>query len=396
MNILELTNILEKIEYVDVKKIIFSKKLKKDNMFDKIKSEPKLIKNKIFFQFEYFYDQKVKHENIHIDKVKDELIKIIELSYKQINIITFNQEFIIYTKDNVSFKFITKNIKNNIESTANKDVTTIPFHDNIKNYIIKEGQPIEWLVKLGIMNKDGYVLKSKKKKFRQINSFLEIIDNIYGNLPNDCLIIDFGCGKSYLTFALYYFFEMKNKNVEIIGLDLKKDIIDYCNILAEEFGFNRLKFINTDIKDFDLFSHTKKNKVDMIISLHACNIATDYVIFNAIKWDSKVILAVPCCQNEINSQIKSKNLILKHGILKEKFSSILTDAIRANLMEAFGYKTDVIEFIEVEETPKNTMIKGILKNSNELNLVKLKEVESILKEYNVSQTLYNLLKNYNY
>lgn len=258
-------------------------------------------------------------------------------------------------------------------------------HNKKKEYLLSEGVPIEFLIDLGVMDCNGKVLKNSYNKFRQINKYLEFIEGVIEELKskklieNNMKIIDFGSGKSYLTFALYYYLhEIKKINVEIVGLDLKKDVMQNCEKLAMKYKFNNLKFMFGDIKDYKGFE-----SVDMVFSLHACDIATDYCFLKGLELNAKAILAVPCCQHEFNSKIReSKNTKLKeslptlvsHGILQEKLSTLLTDGFRADIMEMCGYRSKVIEFIDTEHTPKNLLIKCIVdKNMTKEYFLRKKE-----------------------
>lgn len=252
--------------------------------------------------------------------------------------------------------------KNNVTVIENKSVGA-PIsdlsHNNTKQYILKEGVAVPFLVDLGVMTEDGHVTKAKYDKFRQINRYLEFVRDIVPCLPTDrtATIVDFGCGKSYLTFALYYYLKvMLGMNVEIIGLDLKTDVIKECTRLKNKYAYNSLSFCQGSIEEY-----TGKNEVDMVITLHACDTATDYAIYKAIKWNAKVIMAVPCCQHELNRALKNSRLkgICEYGLLKERFAALMTDAMRANLMAEAGYETDVLEFIDMEHTPKNILLRGI-------------------------------------
>lgn len=218
-----------------------------------------------------------------------------------------------------------------------------------------------------------------------------MVSDIEKYLPNNALIVDMGCGKSYLTFAMYYYFnEIKKKNVKIKGFDLKKDVVDSCNKLTEKLGFKGLEFFAGDIAELD----TSKEKVDMIITLHACDTATDYALCHAVKWGCKVIMSVPCCQHELFYQVENDLLsgLLSYGILKERFSAVLTDAIRANTLELFGYKTNVVEFIDMEHTPKNIMIRAVKMGKPKDFEEKYKKYRRMLEEFNVKPMLYKLLE----
>jgi SAM-dependent methyltransferase len=271
-----------------------------------------------------------------------------------------------------------------VEKELAENFRQFQAHNRVKQYILKEGVPVPFLIDLGVMNEQGKIIHARYDKFRQINRFLEFI------LPRlsrdrEITILDFGCGKSYLTFAMYYYLrELKGYDVNIIGLDLKTDVIEKCNSLALRYGYEKLHFYHGDIADYEGVSC-----VDMVVTLHACDTATDYALAKAVEWGAEVILSVPCCQHEVNKQIKNEMLepVLRYGILKERMSALITDAVRADLLESKGYDTQILEFIDMEHTPKNLLIRAVRtgKRSDQGKL------EKMLAALNIHPTLDRLL-----
>ena len=261
-------------------------------------------------------------------------------------------------------------------------------HNRSKEYLLSPDVKVDFLVDLGVMTKEGKIVSSKYDKFRQINRFLELINDVLCQFDKsrELTIIDFGCGKSYLTFAMYYFLKVLNGyDINVVGLDLKEDVIDNCNRLACKYGYDKLKFLKGDIADY-----TGTDRADMVVTLHACDTATDFALEKAVKWNAKVIMSVPCCQHEVNAQIKNEALepILKYGILKERFSAIVTDAIRAEILESHGYDTQIIEFIDMEHTPKNLLIRAVRTGKKKSGGAYKKLIEDL----NINPTLNRLLK----
>lgn len=380
----ELKKSINEITEQEIIKLVISNKKNKDVEYNKINFTLKENNKKQYYQVEKYTDKQVFHENINTDILKEKILEYIEEDYKQLsawsNTITFDLK--ISKKGKV---FLGKKKSDNTK-LANKS------HNKEKNYILKEGMIIEPLIDLGIFTKEGKIVNSKYDKYKQINRFVEIIDDeIKKNDYKELTILDFGCGKSYLTFVLYYYFvEIKKINVKMIGLDLKPDVIKKCNDIAKRYNYENLRFELGDINGFKY-----NNKVDMVMTLHACDTATDYALYNAIKWNAKMIFSVPCCQHEFNSQMKSDSLSLltKYGIVQERVAALMTDAVRANLLEYIGYKTQLLEFIDISHSPKNILIRAAKGNvSNDKKEKALNEVNSLIKEFNFNPTLLNLLK----
>ena len=369
----------------NIVKVVISNKMKSDVQYNKIVFLLKEKKGKEYYQIERYTDKQVFHENIDKNKLEESLFENIEAKYKQVNAWSENSTFEmkISKKGKV---FLGK------KSSDNKKVVN-KSHNKEKNYILKEGMIIQPLIDLGVFTKEGKVVNSKYDKYKQINRFVEIIDDeIKKNDQKELTILDFGCGKSYLTFVLYYYFvEIKKINVKMIGLDLKEDVIKKCNDIAKRYNYENLHFEIGDINGFKY-----NNKVDMVITLHACDTATDYALYNAVKWNAKMIFSVPCCQHEFNSQMKTEELsiLTKYGIVQERVAALMTDAVRGNLLESLGYKTQLLEFIDIAHSPKNILIRASKSNiSSEKKEKSLLEVESLMHKFNIKPTLYNLLKN---
>ncbi len=289
---------------------------------------------------------------------------------------------------------ISKNKQNQIRllkhpPTRQKSLELI--HNRSKNYLLKEGEPIPFLIALGVMSPQGKVVPKKYDKFRQLNRFLEIISDLIPHFPKNkkLRIIDFGCGKAYLTFALYHYLTVDlGYSVTIHGLDLKKETIEFCQRLATSLSYSNLTFSVGDIQSCEV-----SDAVDMVISLHACDTATDAALHKAISWGSEVILAVPCCQHELFSQIKCEPLngLLRHGILKERFAALATDAVRVQLLEVAGYHTQILEFIDMEHTPKNLLIRAVKRKVQECPKKALNEYHQMKQFLVISPTLERIL-----
>lgn len=383
----ELKRTLEEVFKSEIIKIVISNKVKKDEKYNKIAINLKENNKNKFYQIEKFTDKQVFHENIKINEISDKVGELIFGNYKQMTAWSNNEIFDL--KISKKGKIFLGKKKNDNSKIITKG------HNKEKNYILKEGMIIEPLIDLGVFTKEGKVVNSKYDKYKQINRFIEIIDDeIKKNDYKELTILDFGCGKSYLTFVLYYYFvKIKNINVKMIGLDLKEDVIKKCNEIAKRYNYDNLHFELGDINGFKY-----NNKVDMVITLHACDTATDYALYNAIKWNSKMIFSVPCCQHEFNAQMKAEELsiLTKYGIVQERVAALMTDSVRANLLECAGYKTQLLEFIDIAHSPKNILIRASKANiSKEKKEKSLVEVQNLMNTFSFEPTLYNLLSNDN-
>lgn len=349
---MEVRELLDKVINENLVDMILSG-AKKAEYPSKIKIRPVLLKDKMMFQVTRYEGKKVLHENMEAEEVKDYVADAAVNSYKQTQVVTANGQGTI-----LSGKKNTATVKYK-EGKTQVRVAAPVSHNRKRNYILQEGVAIPFLVDLGVMTKDGKIVASRYDKFRQINRFLEFIEDILPALDQTRTqrIVDFGCGKSYLTFAMYHYLKhLKGYNVEIVGLDLKEDVIEECNALAERYGYGELRFLAGDIASYE-----GMKQVDMVVTLHACDTATDHALYKAVKWGARVILSVPCCQHEVNGQIQNEllNPVLKYGILKERMSALITDGLRANILEAKGYRTQILEFIDMEHTPKNLLIRAV-------------------------------------
>ena len=358
-NIIELMNKVTNEETI-IKATFSGVRNKSEKTFNKVTIKQVIIKNEEKHQFEYFYDKNVEHKNFSNEETKTEMSQLLETYFKQAVINTVDHDYQIL----VSKKGVAKILK----KTATRKFEE-PTHNKKKKYILNEGEPTPFLIELGIMTAQGKIVNAKYDKFKQINRYLELVSDCIPYLDKNTTIriIDFGCGKAYLTFALYDYLVLKmGYNVEIVGLDLKENVISFCSDLAQKLKFDDLKFEQGDIKGFNQFKN-----VDMVISLHACNTATDEALAKAVNWGAKVILAVPCCQHEFLKKIKNEKMIpmMKYGIIKEKLATLLTDSVRANVLEIMGYRTQVIEFIDMEHTPKNVMIRAFFENNIKVNKI---------------------------
>ena len=346
----------------------------------KIKVRPLLKKDTLIFQCELFKNNQAFHENYDSSEIVDVLMQHME-NFKQMQLETKR----CYTTVLVSKKG-KATIKKKMQSGPVKEVDL--SHNRAKKYILQEGVRVPFLQDLGVMTSDGKIVRTKFDKFRQINRFLEFVEDILPQLDKnrEVTILDFGCGKSYLTFAMYYYLhELKKYDVRIIGLDLKKDVIKHCNELSEKYGYEKLKFLEGNIADY-----TGVDEVDMVVTLHACDTATDFALDKAVGWKAKVILSVPCCQHELNAQMYNDVLapLFKYGLIKERMAGLITDAMRAEYLESQGYDAQILEFIDMEHTPKNILIRAVKTDKKKDNRESIKACEEF---FHVSPTLGRLL-----
>ncbi|MDE6242270.1 MAG: SAM-dependent methyltransferase [Anaeroplasmataceae bacterium] len=361
----------------DVIRGIFSIPKVKNQPYLKAKLQRIGIKNEEVIQVSLYTQQQVFHENISLNNLEDYLNEMLDQKFRSLELYT--KEYLYAYKISSKGKLLTN-------KKQQKHDFVVLEHNKTKKYLIEEGMIVPPLIDLGVMTSEGKVVKAKFDKFKQINRFLEMIEDSIKE-ESKLKIIDFGCGKSYLTFVIYYYLTyIKKIDCQIIGLDLKSDVIKHCNEIAIKYGYEKLKFIQGDISQFKA-----ERDIDMIVTLHACDTATDYALFHAIQMKCRYIFSVPCCQHEINLQIKNKSInpISKHGLLKERFAAILTDSIRTNILEYFGYKTQVLEFVDWEATPKNILIRAKLENIAPASSL-IEEVEQWMKQLEFEQTLYKL------
>ncbi|WP_418577169.1 class I SAM-dependent methyltransferase [Hungatella sp.] len=349
----------------------------------KVRVRPVMLKGGMVFQAEELTEKQAFHRNLTKEEGVPYLLGLLEGGFKQAEAesVKGQARVMVGKKGTVTVK-----VKKNQQKIV--AAPNVASHNRQKRYILEEGKPVAFLEDLGVMTADGKVIRSRYDKFRQINRFLEFIEDILPRLDKsrENVIIDFGCGKSYLTFAMYYYLhELRGYEVRIIGLDLKQDVIDRCNRLSEAYGFDKLKFYHGDIASYDGVDH-----VDMVVTLHACDTATDYALEKAVKWEASVILSVPCCQHELNKQMDNELLrpVFQYGLIKERMAALYTDALRAEILENRGYRTQILEFIDMEHTPKNILIRAVKQGGPKDNR---KEIEDILQFLGTEQTLARLL-----
>lgn len=353
----------------------------------KIKVRPVEIRGVRMIQCESFTKTQVFHENLEIQEAVQRMDHAMgEFRQMQLSSGEMDYTVLVSKKGKVTIQ------KRKVEgrTAACSDIS----HNRRKRYILEEGIPVPFLQDLGVMTQEGKIVRTKFDKFRQINRFLEFIEDILPQLnkKQEVTILDFGCGKSYLTFAMYYYLHvLKHYDIRIIGLDLKADVIRHCSALAEKYGYEKLTFLEGDIADYD-----GVDTVDMVVTLHACDTATDYALAKAISWGAKVILSVPCCQHELNGQMKNEILapVMRYGLLKERFATLVTDGLRAEYLEHAGYHVQVLEFIDMEHTPKNILLRAVKQagQTEEMRQKKLEEIQKCEAFLEVRPTLGQLME----
>lgn len=372
----EIRQLLQAVLNIDFIRAVISNPREKEGII-KVKVRPLEKKGELLFQFESFTEKQAFHRNLAKEEAKEQFLEYAQ-QFRQIQIETVEEECTVLISKKGK---VTVRKKRRKEKAQAADLS----HNRKKHYILEEGITVPFLKDLGVMAEDGKIVRTKTDKFRQINRFLEFIEDILPGLDRgrELTILDFGCGKSYLTFAMYYYLhELRGYDIRIIGLDLKQDVISHCQELAVRYGYDKLTFLVGDIADYD-----GVDQVDMVVTLHACDTATDYALAKAVGWDAKVILSVPCCQHELNTRLgemrgcegcqKNGNdltrkespvwemlaPVLDYGLLRERFAALVTDGLRAKYLENSGYETQVLEFIDMEHTPKNILLRAVKKDT---------------------------------
>ena len=389
----EISRFLTEILNIDFIRGVISNPRDKTGII-KIKVRPLEKKGELFFQMESFTRTQAFHENLSGADACRRLAEYME-QFRQMQIETIREEctVLVSKKGKVTIK---RRRRQNAAAPADRS------HNRKKHYILEEGGPVPFLKDLGVMTEEGQIVRTKMDKFRQINRFLEFIEDILPRLDKgrELTILDFGCGKSYLTFAMYhYLHELRGYDIRIVGLDLKSDVIARCGKLAEKYGYEKLTFLEGDIADYD-----GVDQVDMVVTLHACDTATDYALAKAVSWGAEVILSVPCCQHELNAQFSDAGNtdggerqdrgaclapIMEYGLLRERFAALATDGLRAKYLESAGYETQVLEFIDMEHTPKNILIRAV--KSGKENVKAAEEIKKCIQFLGVTPTLGRLL-----
>jgi SAM-dependent methyltransferase len=365
----------------------------------KIKIRPVMLKGDLYFQVSEYIGTKIFHSNYQNTELIEKMSDSFEGLFHQVEITSKlgKATILISKKGKTTINMKMQENKHSVQTTIDSDAFGVKdaenlLHNKKKNYILEEGTPIGFLIDLGVMTKDGQIVKAKSDKFKQINRFLEYIEDVLPFLDQEreLTILDFGCGKSYLTFAMYYYLKiLKGYRISVLGLDLKADVISKCNELTLKYGYDKLRFLVGDIASYE-----GSSSVDMVVTLHACDTATDYALQKAVEWGAQVILSVPCCQHELSGQMKCDTLkpILKYGIIKERMAALITDALRAELLETKGYRVQLLEFIDMAHTPKNILIRAVKRSTNSQEEVKASGLTECMEFLGVSPCLSQLLR----
>lgn len=385
----EIKELLQQILNADLIQIILSN-TRDEARGSKVKIRPVLIKGRLLFQETLYRGTQVFHENFEAEQMESRVEAYLQDLFKQGEIKSACGEAVILVSKKGKMTIRKKGSFTSGKRNGNEPNVLLE-HNRTKQYILQDGKPVDFLVGLGVQTPDGRVTKNRYDKFRQINRYLEFIEDVLEELPKDrtIRIIDFGCGKSYLTFAMYYYLrELQHRDIAVTGLDLKADVINHCNQLAEKLHYDNLHFEIGDISTYE-----GATAVDMVVTLHACDTATDYALEKAVKWGAEVIMAVPCCQHELNRQMKCSALqpVLKYGLLKERMAALITDGLRANLLEQQGYDVQILEFIDMEHTPKKLLIRAVKRKGMQAK-GRRGDISGVTEILQVSPTLERLLK----
>ena len=375
-----LKSVLDKSFNIDFVSAVLSNPREKDGTV-KVKIRPVMKQDRLLFQCEEYRNNQAFHLNLEAEATSEYVENQMKV-FKQMQMETrqFRYQVLVSKKGKMT-------IQKRLQTAEVKEVNY--SHNRAKHYILEEGKTVPFLRDLGVMTKTGEIVRTKFDKFRQINRFLEFIEDILPQLPKDreVTILDFDCGKSYLTFAMYYYLhELNGYDIRIIGLDLKTDVIEACNQLAKKYGYKKLKFLEGNIADY-----TGSDEVDMVVTLHACDTATDFALAKAVGWKAKVILSVPCCQHELNGQMANEVLapLFSYGLIKERMAALVTDSLRAEYLKREGYDTQILKFIDMEHTPKNILIRAVYTGKRGDNDEAICACEKML---HVQPTLGKLLK----
>ena len=382
----DISEFLDKYVNEDLERILVSN-ARRGSSVSKLQVRPVPVKGEVRYQVTRLQGTKAIHENYEKEELISYLTEQMKENFRQLQLEgRYVQGRVLVSKKGKA------DIKaRETKARAREDFTPMLSHNRKKKYLLQEGIPVPWLVDLGVMTPEGKVRNSRYDKFKQLNRYLEFIQDILPKLPKDreIRIIDFGCGKSYLTFAMYYYLkELNHYDIQVTGLDLKADVIGKCQSLADKYGYDRL-----DFQQGDIASYEGADQVDMVVTLHACDTATDFALAKAVKWGARVILSVPCCQHELNRQVQNQDLapVLEYGILKERFAALLTDGLRAQMLKSAGYDTQILEFISMEHTPKNLLIRAVKNENKKDDPGQRQEWENCIKAFHVEPTLKKLM-----